>query len=245
MNYRVYRCSGMEILYCLLISFCSAGLIAWLFYRSCIALFLILLLFPVCCSNYKKEQEKKRKLCLLHEFKDGMQMVSTAMLAGYSMENAWVEAENGLKELYGGQSLLYREFQQMNAAVKMNQPLEQVLEAFAKRSNCEDIESFSEVFSFAKRSGGDFAGIISTTVQKISGRMEVEREIQTVIAGKKMEGKIMNVMPLFILAYLNITSGDFLEPLYGNVSGVLIMSVALMIYIISMKLSERVMDIKV
>lgn len=245
MNYRVYRCGWLEILLCLFISFCGAGLIAWLFYRSWNALILILPLFPFCFSNYKREQVKRRKIRLLHEFKDGMQIVSTTLLAGYSMENAWIEAENELKELHGEKSLLFKEFQQMNAAVKMNQPLEQALEAFAKRSCCEDIESFSEVFSFAKRSGGDFAGIIATTVQKISGRVEVEREIQTVIAGKKMEGRIMNVMPLFILAYLNMISGDFLQPLYGNITGILIMSVVLTIYIFSIKLSERLMDIKV
>lgn len=179
------------------------------------------------------------------EFKDGMQAVSAALLAGYSVENAWREAEKELGELHGKEALLSLEFQQMNTAIKMNRPLEQVLAEFAERSGCEDIENFSEVFCFAKRSGGDFAGIIRTTVQRMNGKLEVEREIATVIAGKKLEGKIMNATPMLILLYLNFTSGDFLSLLYGNLPGVFIMSGALLVYAGAMKLSVRIMDIKI
>ena len=137
------------------------------------------------------------------------------------------------------------EFAKMNAAVRMNQPLEQELQDFADRSGCEDIESFAEVFSFAKRSGGDFVGIIQTAVLRISGKIEVEREIATAVAGKKLEGRIMNGMPLFILAYLNLTSGDFLELLYGNVLGVVVMTAALAAYAGAIRLSEKILDIRI
>lgn len=127
----------------------------------------------------------------------------------------------------------------------MNQPLEQELQDFADRSGCEDIESFAEVFSFAKRSGGDFVGIIQTAVLRISGKIEIEREIATAVAGKKLEGRIMNGMPLFILAYLNLTSGDFLELLYGNVLGVVVMTAALAAYAGAIRLSEKILDIRI
>ena len=74
--------------------------------------------------------------------------------------------------------------------------------SFAARSGCEEIESFAEVFAFAKRSGGDFVHIMQTTVQKLAGRIEVEREVATVLAGKRLEGRIMEIMPRAILALL-------------------------------------------
>ena len=52
-------------------------------------------------------------------------------------------------------------------------------------------------------------------------------------------------MPLGILAYLTFTSGDFLEVLYGNVLGIVIMSTALGIYLAAIKLSEHILDIQV
>lgn len=222
-----------------------AAVIAWLFYRSVWGLLLLPVTVLVCRRSFRKERIKKQKEQLLYEFKDGMHAVSGALLAGYSMENAWREAEKETLRLYGEESLLYQELHRMNQAVSMNEPLEQVLTEFAARSGCEEIESFSEIFSFAKRGGGDFAGIIQTTVQKLTGRIEVEREIATVLAGRRLEGKIMNGMPLVILAYLRLTSGDFLDVLYGTLFGVLVMTGALGLYVAALRMSARILDIQV
>lgn len=245
MDYTRYAMSMRENVQCILVGIVLSGVIAWLFYRSGWGMLLSPLICTLYRSQYRTEQMQKRKERLLQEFKNGMQAVSAALLAGYSMENAWREAEKELLELHGETSLMYAEMHQMNGAVSMNVPLEKALAEFAGRSGCEEIESFTEVFIFAKRSGGDFTKIIRTTVTKLTGRIEVEREISTVLAGKKLEGKIMNGMPIFILAYLTLTSGDFLESLYGNVLGVIIMSVALVIYAVAIRMSERILDIQI
>ena len=182
---------------------------------------------------------------LLMQFADAMQAVSSALLAGYSMEHAWQESQKEMEQLWGRDSYMGRELAGMNAAVAMNEPLEKVLGEFAKRSGCEDIESFAEIFAFAKRGGGDFAGIIRTTVLKLTDKIEVEQEIATVLAGKKLEGRIMDGMPLFILAYLNLTSGDFLSVMYGNLNGSVIMTGALAGYFAALRLSEHILDIHV
>ena len=49
-------------------------------------------------------------------------------------------------------------------------------------------------------------------------RMELQETIETALTARKMEQKVMNVIPLFILAFVNVTSGSFLEALYGNVA---------------------------
>lgn len=245
MDYRKYRLGMKEKLLCLAAGGALTGVVAWLFYRSLWGMVLLPIVYIVCRRRYEGTQQKKRTERLLCEFKDTMQAVSAALLAGYSMENAWKEAEKELKSLHGQDGMMLAEVHRMNEAVRMNEPLEKVLSEFAERSGCEEIESLAEVFSFAKRSGGDFAKIIRTTTQKLVGRMEVEREIATVLAGKKLEGRIMNLMPLGILAYLTFTSGDFLEALYGNVLGIVIMSTALGIYLAAIRLSEHILDIQV
>lgn len=245
MDYKKYRLERKDHLICLLAGIAISGVIAGLFYRSCWAMLLCPLVCIVWKRKYRAGKLQKRKDRLLLEFKDAMQAVSAALLAGYSMENAWKEAEGELRELHGEESLMCRELHLMNAAVRMNEPLEKVLSEFAQRSGCEEIESFAEVFSFAKRGGGDFAGMIRTTVQKLAGRIEVEREIATILAGKKLEGRVMNVMPVLILAYLTAASGGFLDSLYKNTAGVLVMTTALAVYVAAMALSEHIMNIRI
>ena len=127
----------------------------------------------------------------------------------------------------------------------MNQPIEKLFYEFAAASGCEDILNFAEVFLFAKRSGGDFGRIIKSTTERIRDKMEVEEEIQTVLSGKKMEQKVMSVIPIGLLVYLRLTSGDFLAPLYGNAAGICVMTGALAAYGVALWLSEKIISIKV
>ena len=245
MDYKRCQLSVKDHMQYLAVSMVISGLIAWLFYHSVYGMCLIIPIGIICRGRYRKQLMEKRQAELVMQFKDGMQAVSAALLAGYSVENAWHEAEKELVKLHGKNALLAKEFHRMNAKLKVNQQIEHLLTDFAVRSGCEDILSFAEIFEFAKRSGGDFVKIIRATITKINQKIEVEREIEMLISGKKLEGKIMNVMPLFILAYLNLTSRDFLTVLYGSSWGKLLMSIALIVYVITIKLSEYIMDIRV
>lgn len=245
MDYRTYCWNWREILLGAILCGVAAVVFAWLFYRSPYGLILFVPFALIYRKEYEQQKKKERKNLLLREFKEGIVAVSGALLAGYSVENAWRAAEKELWKLYGEKSMGYLEFSKINGAVRMNQPLETALLEFAARSDCEDIMSFAEVFSFAKRSGGDFAGIIQTTVQKLVGKIELEQEIEAVLAGKKLEGRIMNAMPILILAYLNLSCREFLDVLYGNAAGALIMSGALCMYALSLKLSEKILAIQV
>lgn len=245
MDYRSYHCNGLDNLKWFGESVMVTAVVSWLFYYSWYGMVLI---FPVGMflrRRYIEICKKKRQQELLYQFKDGIQAVSAALLAGYSVENAFKEAEKELCKLHGTEALVTREWHQINQKVAMNEPIEKRLTEFALRSGCEDVESFAEVFAFAKRSGGNFVKIIRTTISRMLGKIEVEREIDTVLAGKKLEGRIMNVMPLFILAYLNLTSKDYLQVLYKNPMGVVIMTIALGVYGMSLKLSEKILDIQV
>jgi tight adherence protein B len=243
MDYRKYSMTLTDELKCFAAAAAGSVVLAWLFYKSVYGMVLFVPLFVILRKRYAKTQCKKRQQELLLQFRDGMQAVSAALLAGYSMENAWREAEAEVQTMHGDRAYMALEFGRMNEAIRMNQPLESGLQEFAGRSGCEDIESFAEVFSFAKRGGGDFAGIIRNTVERMNGKIEVEQEIATAVSGKKLEGKIMNLMPVFILCYLNLTSGDFLNGLYGNILGIGVMTAALLAYGGAIRLSERIMDI--
>lgn len=172
-------------------------------------------------------------------------MLAASLLAGYAMENAFADAGKELRILHGEGNIMQRELEQMNRQVEMNQPLERVFAEFAAKYGVEEIINFSEILTFAKRSGGDFVEIIQRTVENIGSKMRIEEEIQTMIAQKKMEQKVMNFMPLFLLVYLDITSPGYLDVLYGNPLGVAIMTICLLGYAAAVWLSERMANIEV
>ena len=72
--------------------------------------------------------------------------------------------------------------------------------------------------------------IIKDAVKVISEKMETEKEIQTMIASKKLEFEIMSMIPFGMIGYMKLTFGDFLKVLYGNPAGIIVMSICLALY---------------
>jgi len=127
----------------------------------------------------------------------------------------------------------------------MNISVEKAFDDFAYRSHCEDIKSFAKVLRIAKRSGGELRKIIAHTVSVISDKVRVKEEIITMTSGKRFEQKVMNIFPLLIVLYIDITTPGFFELMYTSIVGRIFMSICLPIYIFAIVLSKRLLNIEV
>ncbi|MDO5425800.1 MAG: type II secretion system F family protein [Eubacteriales bacterium] len=221
------------------------GMVSFLFYRSWIAFLVGMPGVVVFLKQQKKELIKRQKKRLEEEFLMGMRSVSSALAAGYSVENAFSEGLVQIRKLYGEEALICREFAYIERMLRLNDTLESLLLDFGERSGVEDIQSFGEVFSVAKRSGGDLNAIIRNTISIISQKTEVQQEIEVCLAAKKMEQTIMSGIPFFILGYVGLTSPEFLEGLYHTGIGVLIMTGCFGIYLAAFFLGRYFVRIEV
>ncbi len=240
-DYRSYQYSPKERIRYLLEAAVCVALVSELFFESYLALLLLIPFYPVYLKirAHSLLQQQKQTLCL--QFRETILAVAAALSAGYSVENAWREAYDEMVRMYGENALMVQELKYLLAHLALNVPLEQLLEDFALRSDMEDVSSFCQVFFFAKRSGGDFIGIIKRTAGDIGDRMELQRQLQADLAARRLESRVMNLMPMGILLYLKVTSPGYFDVLYGNVSGVCIMSACLLIYLAAYALSERML----
>lgn len=231
----IYVIQGMGI-------FMAVGIV---FYNSLAASAVLMPLTAVYVKLRQREDIKKQEEKLAQEFKDGIIAVSFSLNVGYSIENAFREAKKEMSVLYGDSSVIAKEFGIICNRMAQNENIENVLKDFAQKSAVEDILYFSEVFGYAKRSGGDLIAIIRNTALIISDKNEVAKEIRTIISGKKMEQTVMNVVPFGIIIYLRLTSPEFIEPLYGNFMGIVVMSICLIVYAAAFMLGRKITDIKV
>lgn len=149
-----------------------------------------------------------------------------------------------MESLYPQNSCINQELKQITYGLKMNQTIEAVLRGFAERTKIEDIETFAEVVSISKRSGGDIIKVISHTAKMISDRVEVKRQIVTLTAGKQFEVKIMSQVPIGIIFYMKLFSGDIMKVMYHNMAGISIMTVLLGLYALAYFLSIRIVEIE-
>lgn len=225
--------------------FLKGGVLSFLFYRNFLCTGMLALFVGICGVFWERRQERKRwKKQINLEFREGMQGIATALNAGYSIENAFVEASKDLELLYGKSSTLAPEFQTIVTKCQLNYPVEEALQELAVRTEVEDIRRFAEIFQTAKRTGGNLIAITRTTADRISEKIEVQREIESMSAGKRMEAQVMNCVPLGMILYFWICSPGFLSCLYqGN--GRIIMSFFLIVYLLAYYWSERIVQVKI
>ena len=141
--------------------------------------------------------------------------------------------------------MIVEEFTFMFHQIKTNRSIEQVLEDFSRRSGLDDIKNFAEVFSVAKRSSGDVGGIMRHTAEIIRDKMQVREEILTMTASRQFEQKIMNMIPFFIVFYVESASPGFFKQMYGTNMGRILMSGCLIVYLISYILAKKILEIEV
>ncbi|MCM1175829.1 MAG: hypothetical protein NC341_12370 [Blautia sp.] len=221
------------------------GFFAYFFYRSlwaCLFLSPALLLF---LKRKKKELAQKRRKELHMQFKDALLSVSASQKAGYSVENAFREAYRDMTALYGEESAICRELYAIGKGLENNVVLEKLLYDFGCRSRIQDIMQFAEVFLIAKRNGGNMTEILSLTAETIEQKIAVDKEIEVLLSARKMEQKIMNAVPFFIIFYISLTSRGFFDVLYHNPAGILIMTACLAVYLAAFILSGRIAAIEV
>lgn len=229
-DYRVYKFSRKEWLFCFLEGMILNGVVAFLFYNSLVAMIPGMLLVVFCFKEKKRLLVRRRMRQMRAELKEFLNALIAALQTGRSMENAFKEALKDTVRYLEKDTEFIVEMRRICASVSMGESLEKMLLEFSGRSHLEELEYFSEVFSIGKRSGGNLIGIMKNTIRMLQERMDAEEEIYTVIADKQMEFHVMCVVPFAIIVYLRISAGSLIDSLYGNITGIAVMTVCLIIY---------------
>lgn len=244
-DYRVYHLTRQEWLRYLLEGAAACAVTAYVFYRS-FPVFVLML--P---AGMLRPLFKRRELCrqrqeeLRIQFKEAIQIVASALAAGYSVENAFIASVRDLEEQYGKEGMITREFSYLASQLGMNRTVEALLSSFAERSGLDEVENFSVIFTVSKRSRGELASVVHHVVHVISDRIQVREEILTMTAEKQFEQKIMNLMPYLIVLYVDLSSPGFFSQMYETAVGRLVMTGCLAVYLLACGISGKILQIEV
>lgn len=244
LNYDEYHLTLQEYLKYVSLSLAVIAAFAYVFYRSLLSFLLFLPLAVLFPFYKKKDLIPARKRVLLLQFREALSILSGALSAGYSLENALSESTEELSLLYGGTALIVREFSHLSHLVSMNIPIERGMDEFAARSGIDDIRNFARVLRLAKRSGGELVSIMNHTAETISDRIQVKEEILTITASRRFEQTIMNAVPVIIVLYIDFTSPGFFHVMYTTIVGRIVMSCCLISYLLSIHLAWKILNIR-
>lgn len=246
MDYNQYSLCSKELIQIFLWYIFVSGVTGILFYNTLWFMVAGIPLFFMMSGKEKERRKNRRKEQLKREFKEFMLSMAAALQAGYALENTISVIQDDLLRAFpSGPCYLAEECACMKHSLEMKRPVEELLQDLGTRSGVEEMQDFAQVISTAKRSGGNMVQIIRSTAEQMRDAMEVRQEIAVAVAAKSLEQKIMLLMPFGITGYLRLTNPGYLDCLYGNWCGVLVMSGCLGMILVSSVLAKQILTIEV
>lgn len=243
-NYRIYKMGQVEKL----ISILGAGTLlfvfAYVFYQNVI-LSIFIALFAVRYPKIRtKQMIKKRKKKLLLQFKDMLYSLSSSIGSGSSPERAISLTLTDMENQYDEDTFIVKELRLMEQKISMNENIEDVFLDLAQRSGVEDIYTFANIFEISKQTGGNLIEIMRHTVNVIADKIEIKREMDTLISGQKMEQKVLTIIPVVLMLFMTHFSKDFMEPMFHSITGRVISTISLAIILVGNLWAKKIADVE-
>lgn len=191
----------------------------------------------------KKDLLRKEDEELRQQFKELLFLASAGQKAGYSVENAFMKSYTDLQYLYGERSRICLLLKKIGIGLENNISMTELWKKAGKEYGITEIAEFAKVFEIAKESGGNLTEFMDNTAQIIGNKADTKEELNTLLSARKLEQKIMNMMPIALILYVDLTSPGYFDNLYHSLSGACMMSIALIIYIIAYLWGKRLTEI--
>ena len=255
LNYRVYVMKPLEKLIYSILTIVAGGLVGLIFYGglfkndgeatfatfiSNIVVFILIgllakkLFLPTIAESLRKKRISKLRV----QFRDFLDAMTNSLSSGANINDAVENAYSDLLSQY-----IVVEVKEMISGIHNGVPIEDMLRSFGERSGTDDITNFSVVFETAYRTGGNIKDIIRRTTDIISEKMMISEEIETKLTSNKMQMRAMNVIPIFLVLMLRLSSSEFAAA-FASIIGVVCMTIGVGFFVAAYFVGQKMMDIK-
>ena len=261
-NYKVYYMKPVEKILYFLLAFAAGAAVGYLFYgglaknefgdpttttyvlnvviSSIVGIVAGILYIPIRTKQIQKKKQNELKL----QFRELLDALATSIGSGKNVVDSFKAARDDLRVIYSEETPIIKELDVILDGITNNVDVEKSLLDFGIRSGLDDIISFANVFETCYRKGGNIKDVIKNTQQIITEKMEVEMEIQTIVAGAKNEQTIMTVMPIALIAVIKMMSPEFAAN-FATPSGIISTTIAVVMFIVAYFVGNIVMAIKI
>ena len=188
---------------------------------------------------YLSVRAARRQAKFEEQLPSTLQLLSGALQAGHSLQQAvdTVVHEAG--------DPIASEFQRVLTEARLGRPLEEALEAMAKRTRSVDFDWTVMAIRLQRQVGGNLAEVLSTVAQTIRDRYTLKRQIKALSAEGRLSSIILSVLPVLLFAGLLILNPLFLRPLFTTTMGLMMMGGSVVLMIFGVFWLKKITEIKV
>lgn len=230
---------GTEFMALLLLSAVVAGSVAAVLAKKWYAGILAAIIIVAVEYIYVLVRIERRSASFTNQLGDCLIMVANALRAGFSflqsMEMISKEMEPPISE----------EFQHVMRDIGLGATVERALDDMDQRVGSPDFSLVVTAVLIQQQVGGDLAQILDTISDTIQDRIRMRQEVKTLTTQGRMSGWILILTPIALALFMTSTDPNYLDPLFKNPIGQMILAVTIVMEIIGAIVIKRIVDIEV
>jgi tight adherence protein B len=221
-------------------------LVGMMFYHNIIMAAALAAVAVPCRRYYREYLDERFRSDIDVRVKDLLASLSSSFATGRHLTEALAEARGDLSLIYGEGDVIMRELDSASERLTVGlEPEKAVMFDMARRLESDDLRNFADVYFTCLTTGGDLLKAMRHASSQIVDKIEIRRGIETVISQKKYETMILAVLPVVIMGFLQLSSPDYMRPLYGTAGGVFIMTAALCVMGFAFVWGRRITDVRI
>lgn len=184
-----------------------------------VALFLFCTVLVILPKILSARSIKKREKIINAQLRDALNDIKSSLKSGLSLKSALDKVPENLARIHATQKkkIIIKEFINIKNDLNMGVTVEDALIGFRDRLNSEEAEDFVNSIIILKQKGGNLVEVLENTIKMISDKMKMKSEINTLITGKKVESKIITVLPVLAIVFQALTMREHVRPLFEGV----------------------------
>jgi len=189
--------------------------LGWLF-RGAVVGFLggvIGFLIPVW---WLRGKQKKRISTFRDQLPDAIDMLVSAMKAGYSFQAAMRFIGEEITTPLGPEFMRFYEEQRLGMEVRT------ALLALQGRIDSLDLKMFVTAILIQRETGGNLSEVLGNIGTLMRERAALKADIETLTAESKMSARILSALPVVVFVLINLINSNFMKPMLDSPTGVIV-----------------------
>lgn len=181
----------------------------------------------------------KRARAFSDQLPDALDMLVSAMKAGYSFQAAMKFIGEEIPAPLGPEFLRFYEEQRLGVEVRT------ALMALQHRVNDLDLRMFVTAVLIQRETGGNLSEILERIATLMRDRAALKGEIETLTAESRLSARIMSVLPFFVFGVVWLYDPGFLKPLLEASIGPWLLAGAVTSVFLGYFVMNRIADVNV
>ena len=211
----------------------------WLFTGNPLLAVFALVLIMVLPKKIYRWMRQRRIDKIQQQLPDGLMMVAGGMRAGLgfspSLESLARDIEPPLAQEF---ALVLRE-------QRMGVKMEEALAHFNDRVSVADVTLFVSAVNISREVGGNLAESMASLADTLRRRLIMEGKVKSLTAQGRLQGIVMAMMPVGIIAFLSFAYPDTMHAMYHTPLGWAVIAVAAVMEYLGYRMCRKITSIDI